>query len=62
VIGTDAMLNISALLSAEPAAKIATAIAWKEHFQLSNPPSLRQEFARAFGRHVMAYLSTTQPN
>jgi hypothetical protein len=62
VIGTDAMIDSDALLSAEPAAKIATALAWNEHFKLSNAPSQRQEWARAFGRHVMAFLSTTQPN
>jgi hypothetical protein len=62
VIGTDAMLDTDALLSAEPAAKIATALAWREHFRLSNEPSARQEWARAFGRHVIAYLSTALPN
>jgi hypothetical protein len=62
VIGTDAMLRIDPLLTAEPAERIAVALAWQEHFKLSNAPSLRQEWARAFGRHMMAYLSTTQPN
>jgi hypothetical protein len=56
------MLCIDPLLTAEPAEKIAVALAWQEHFKLSNAPSLRQEWARAFGRHMMAYLSTTQPN
>jgi hypothetical protein len=62
VIGTDAMLDTAALLSAEPAAKIATALAWREALELSNTQSQRDEWARAYGRHMMAYLSTTQPN
>ena len=62
MIGTDARLDTDALLSAEPAAKIATALAWQEHFKLSNEPSQRQEWARCFGRHAMAYLSTALPN
>jgi hypothetical protein len=62
VIGTDAALDVSALLSAEPAVKIATALAWREHFDLSNDPAQRQEWARCFGRHAMAYLSRRLPN
>jgi hypothetical protein len=62
VIATDAVLDTHALLSAEPAEKIAVALSWREHFKLSNAPSQRQEWARAFGRHAMAYLSTALPN
>jgi hypothetical protein len=62
VIATDAMLDTTALMQAEPAEKIAVALAWQEHFKSSNAPSQRQEWARAFGRHAMAYLSTALPN
>jgi hypothetical protein len=62
MIGTDAMLDKAALLNAEHAAKIAVALAWQEHFKLSNAPSQRQEWARCFGRHALHYLSTIRPN
>jgi hypothetical protein len=61
MIGTDAMLDLDAMLHAEPASKIATALAWREHFT-STTQAQRDEWARAFGLHAMAFLSTTQPN
>jgi len=62
MIGTDAVLDIDALMQADDASKIATALAWQEHFKSSTTQSQRDEWARCFGRSVMAYLSTAQPN
>jgi hypothetical protein len=62
VIGTDAMLDIDVLLSAEPAVKVATALAWQEHFKPINSQPQRDEWARAFCRHALHYISTTRPN
>jgi hypothetical protein len=62
VIATDATLDTAALMRAEPAEKISVVLAWQEHFKPINSQSQRDEWARAFGRKMMAYLSTTQPN
>jgi hypothetical protein len=62
VISTDAMLDTAALLRAEPAQTISVALAWNEHFKPNNSQSQRDEWARAFGRHMLDFLSTTQPN
>ena len=62
MIGTDAVLDIDSLMNAEPAAKIAVALAYREHHDTNNSLSLRDEWARAFGRHLIHYVSTTRPN
>jgi hypothetical protein len=56
------MIDADALLSAAPAAKIATALAWREHFKPINSQSQRDEWARAFCRHTLHYISTVRPN
>jgi hypothetical protein len=52
----DAILDVEAMLSAEPAEKIATALAWREMHDPSNSLSSRQEWTRAFGRFVLPYV------
>lgn len=62
MITFDTMLDTAALLRAPHAEKLAVTLAWNEHCNLNNSPSQRDEWARAFGRQVMPYLSTIRPN
>jgi hypothetical protein len=58
----DVILDTDAMLQAEPAVKIAIALAWREQFNPANRQSLRDTWARAFGRHVLPYVYTADRN
>jgi hypothetical protein len=62
VITFDMILDVESLLAAEPTTRIAVALAYREHHDTNNSLSLRDEWARAFGRHALEYLSATRPN
>ena len=62
MITFDTILDTAALLRAPHAEKVAVTLAWNEHCNLNNGQTQRDEWARAFCRQVLMYLSTTRPN
>lgn len=62
MISHDAVIDNAAFLRASDAEKIAVTLAWREHFALTNPQSQRDEWGRAFCRHMLPYIKTTRPN
>lgn len=57
IVPRNVQINEANLLGAADTQKIAIALAYREFFDFTNSQSLRDEWARAFWRHLFDYTT-----
>ena len=63
IVTFDAVIDTATVLHAPHADKVAVMLAWGEHCNLQNSADQRDEWGRAFCRHLLPFLSTAaRPN